>query len=431
MFTNRMKSFGLIAGGMAAGLTVTALQGCDDGLGNIAEQCGLTCAAEGILEGNASISGVASVDAFFGAVVTFSRVSAEIAGGINAELRAIALSLELDPGASGAEIKAAIQAKLSAAIDGGLKVEYAPPRCEVSVEATIEATAKCDAEVQPGMATVECSGSCEADASVEASCDANAEVKCVGQAPQLKCEGSCQGTCRLEAAASCSGTCRGECSGECSVRDASGQCAGACDGMCQGSCELSAGGECGGSCEGECTYTPPSGMCDASASVRCEAKADAKVQCNGRCDGEVTPPKAKAECEASAKAEANASVQCFPPQLEITWQWSASLEGDVNAQAEFRAWLQGFRVRFAALLAAVKRAELVLKVGADLVAAGEGAVKTSINLAAEGDVDLKTGIGLGCAIQALGDVGTAVNEATGRLSGSVSAAAEVTTSIGG
>ena len=158
MFTNRMRSFGLIAGGVAAGLSITALQGCDDAVGNLAEQCGLTCAAEGVLEGNASISGVASVDAFFGAVVTFSRVSLEIAGGIQAELDAIALSVGLEPGAAGADIKAAIQAKLSAAVDGGLQVKYAPPRCEVSVEATLEATAKCDAEIDPGMATVECQG---------------------------------------------------------------------------------------------------------------------------------------------------------------------------------------------------------------------------------------------------------------------------------
>lgn len=431
MFTNRMRSFGLIAGGMAAGLSITALQGCDDAVGDLAEQCGLTCATEGVLEGNASISGVASVDAFFGAVVTFSRVSLEIAGGIQAELDAIALSLDLEPGASGADIKAAIQTKLEASINGGLQVKYAPPRCEVSVEATLEATAKCDAEVDPGMATVECQGSCEASASAEAKCEGDAELRCVGQAPDFNCQGTCSGSCRLDVAAACEGTCRGECQGDCSVQDASGQCQGACNGMCQGTCELSGGGSCSGSCEGECAYTPPSGMCEANATVRCEAKADAKVACNGRCDGEVTPPKAKAECEASAKAEANASVQCFPPQLEITWQWSAKLDGDVNAQAEFRAWLQGFRVRYAALIAALKRAELVVKVGADLAAAAEGAVKGSIDVAASGDVDLKTGVGLGCALNALGDVGTAVQQATGRLQGSITAAAEVSGSIGG
>ena len=105
MFTNRMGSFGLVAGGLVAGLSIVAVQGCDPG--DLAAQCGLVCAAEGIVEGNASISGIASIDSFFGAVVTFGNVSTEISAGINAELQAIALSLGLDAGAGGAEIKAA------------------------------------------------------------------------------------------------------------------------------------------------------------------------------------------------------------------------------------------------------------------------------------------------------------------------------------
>jgi cytoskeletal protein CcmA (bactofilin family) len=430
MKMNQTGTFGLIAGGLVAGISLTAVQGCDDGgLGNLAEQCGLTCPAEGVAEGNFSISGIASVDAFFGAVVTFGQVTTDVSASINAELQAIAVSLDLEPGAAAADIKAELQAKISGAVQGGLKVNYAPPKCEVSAEATVEATARCDATVDPGMVEVECEGSCEASASAEASCDANAEVKCVAQAPSVACSGQCEGTCSAEGGVACEGTCNGQCDGTCSVRNAQGDCAGRCEGMCQGTCELKAAASCGGNCEGTCTFTPPDAKCEANASLRCEAKADAKVKCDGRCDGKVTPPKASAECEASAKAEVNAKVECKPPSLEITWQWSAALEGDVNAQAEFKAWLTGFKVRYAALLAAIKRVEFVLQAGADLSAAAGGAVKGAIEVQAEGDLDLKGTIGLGCALTELGAVAGVIETGTSRLTASANAAVEITTAI--
>jgi hypothetical protein len=430
MFKNHKVSFGLIAGGLVAGMAMTAVQGCDDGaLGNLAEQCGLVCAAEGIVEGNASISGVASIDAFFGAVVTFSQAAIDVSAGIDAELSAIAVSLGLDGKAGAAEIKAAIQAKISGAVSGGLKINYAAPACEVSAKATVEATAKCDVEVDPGMVSVECSGSCEADASVSASCDAEATVTCVAQAPSIACSGMCEGTCSADAGVACEGTCNGGCTGECSVKNANGDCAGRCEGTCTGTCELKAAAKCEGQCEGSCSYTPPDAKCDANASVRCEAKADAKVQCNGRCDGEVTPPKASAECEASAKAEVNAKVECTPPSVEITWQWNANL--DAAGQAEFKAWVTGFKGRFAALLAATKRVEFVLNAGAGLSAAASGAVKGAIDVQLEGDLDLKGTVGLGCALKELGNVGSVVADSTTRLQASAAGAVEVTGAVAG
>lgn len=427
MFMNHKGTFGLIAGGLVAGIAVTAVQGCD--AGDIAEQCGLVCAAEGVAEGNASISGVASVDAFFGAVITFSDAALSVSAGIDAELRGLAVSLGLDPAAGAAEIQGAIKAKISGAVSGGLKVNYAPPRCDISASATVEATAKCDVMVDPGKVEVECKGSCEADASVEASCDASAEVKCTAQAPSVACSGMCEGTCSADAGVSCEGTCNGGCDGTCSVKNASGDCAGRCEGTCTGTCQLQAAAKCEGNCEGSCTYTPPDAKCDANATVKCEAKADASVQCNGRCDGEVTPPKASAECEASAKAEVNAKVECTPPSVEITWQWSAELEGDLAAQAEFKAWITGFRGRFAAILAAAKRIEFVLKAGADLGAAASGAVKGAIMVQAEGDLDLKASVGLACAITELGKVGGVIASSTEKLQASASGAAMITASI--
>lgn len=432
MFARRARSFTCLAGGLFAGVAAAAMPGCEDGvLGDLAEQCGLVCPVDGLIKGNTSISGVASIDAFFGAVVTFGRVAAEVGEGIDGELRAIALSLGLEPGASGAAIKAAIQTKLSAALTGELKVRFTPPRCAVSIDATIEATAKCDVDFDPGRAEVRCEGSCEVDASVMTSCEAGATVKCVGAAPDLDCSGSCIGDCRLDVAAACDGTCRGTCDGTCTVTDAQGNCAGHCDGTCVGTCELGGGGSCVGKCQGACEYTPGNGSCEADAQIRCEAAADAGVQCRGRCDGTIEPPKARAECEASAKAVANANVQCIPPDLEIAWQWSAEFEQDLDAQAEFKAWLAGFKVRQAALLAAIRRSELVLEVGADLTVAASGAVKGAIDVVTKGEIDLRTGIGLGCALTELDSVGVVVGDGVARIQHSLSEGVEVTAAVPG
>src|SRR5882724_6460291 len=57
----------------------------------IAAQCGLACPGDpndkgvvikGIAEGNAAISGVASVDAFFGQVISFQNAAGGVASGI-------------------------------------------------------------------------------------------------------------------------------------------------------------------------------------------------------------------------------------------------------------------------------------------------------------------------------------------------------------
>jgi len=430
MFIRSMHLPVLLA--LPLGASLTLVQGCDDSgpLGNLAEQCGLVCPVEGIVEGNASISGLASVDAFFGAVVGFNKAAIEVKAGVDAELRGLALSLGLEAGASAAEIRGAISAKLAGAIDGGLKIEYAAPKCTVDAKVAIDATAKCDAEVDPGMVKVECKGSCTVDASVEASCDASAKVTCKGTAPELNCSGSCTGTCELEGSLQCNGTCNGECNGECTVTGANGQCAGECMGECNGTCELRAGATCEGKCQGSCEYEAPMGGCAADAEVRCEAAADASAECNGSCDGEVVPPKAKAECEASVDAEAKLRAECTPPSLEIRWQWSAELMGDLQAQAEFKAWIEGFRGRYAALLAASARGELVLKAGEGLItAAGDLVVSLPNEISVDGD--LKASIGLGCALTELETVGTVLGEASGALSGSVTAIGEVSAAIGG
>ncbi|WP_434426796.1 hypothetical protein [Nannocystis pusilla] len=391
--------------------------------------CGLQCPEQGLAEGNASITGFASVDSFFAAVVGFDKAALEVKAGVDAELRALAVSLELDAGASAADIRAALSAKFSGAIEGGLKVKYAPPRCTVDAKVAIDASAKCDAEIDPGMASVECKGTCTVDASASASCDASAKVVCKGTAPNLQCSGSCTGTCELTGDLQCNGTCNGECDGTCSVTGADGQCAGECMGSCNGTCELKAGAECDGNCQGSCEYEAPDGQCEAGAEVRCQAAADASAECNGSCDGEVVPPKAKAECEASVEAEAKMQAQCTPPSLEILWQWKAGFEDELE-RAKFKAWVEGFRLRYAGLLAASARAKLVLEAGIGL---GDAAVDlvTSVQADLAGDTSLRAKVGILCAVAELESVGTLIQSGSGALSGSVTAVGEISAALAG
>lgn len=429
-----MKSFkcrlwGMSVVAVAAVLAVGA-QGCEDN--PIAQACGLECPATGIVEGNAAISGLGNIDAFFGAVVDFNVAAKANAGAIRGRLDAIAASVGLEPGASGAEIKAALEAHLAANVQGGLTLNYEPAKCSASADVVLEAQAKCDAEFDPGSAKVSCSGSCEVKGNISAQCDAQGNLSCTAKGPSVECSGTCSGSCELSVAAACEGTCRGECSGQCEVRDAQGNCAGKCEGNCQGSCELAAGGSCSGSCQGECAVELPSAECEAMAEVSCSAEAMGSIECNGGCDAEVTPPSAKAECQASAQAKANVSVECTPPRLDITFDWSAEVSGDAAAKAEFRAWIENFKIQYAALLAEIKRSEFVLEAGADLTAAASGAVETSINTAisATSETDIRAWVGLGCAVQELPNVGSAIAEGTTALQGSVTAAAEVSAAIG-
>jgi hypothetical protein len=412
-----------------------ALSGCgEDGvpgspLGNLAEQCGLVCAAEGIADGNASISGVASVDAFFAAVVNFSSQANLVADNINLQMGRITTALGLEAGASGSQITAEMMSKFQLDANAGISVKAEPAKCDVDANVMVEATAKCDATVEPGSVKAECSGSCTAEASAEASCDASATVVCKGTAPNLQCSGSCTGECVLEAGATCEGTCNGTCNGTCSAENADGECAGSCDGECQGKCELKAGASCSGQCKGECEYTPPSGSCEADASVECKASANATVECEGKCEGEVTPPKASAECEASAKAEADVKVECTPPSVSLDYQFDAAATAEVKA--EFEAFLVLFVDAYGNILAELGRADVVLKAGANLATAASGAVKGAVDAQLKGDLDLKATVGLGCALTALGDVPGVITEASGNLEGSVSAAADLGSSLGG
>ncbi len=421
--------------GLVAGFTSASVQGCDQ----VAEQCGLTCPSEGILDGNASISGVASVDAFFSAVVGVREAAANLEANVRAELLGLAALLEVDGAADlstadlAAQVKAKLEAKIQANVEGSLTVDYEPAKCEASVEVTAKAAAECDVMADPGSIEAKCEGTCQIDASAQADCRAEGQLRCEGTAPMLQCSGTCTGTCRLETAATCEGTCRGTCMGTCTAQDGNGNCEGKCDGMCQGTCELEAGGSCSGSCEGTCEWDPGMADCSAGATAKCEVSADANVECSGSCEGKVEPPEVSAECKAAVEAKAKASVECTPPRLAINFQFKAGL--DAQAQAEFRAFLESFRDRYAALLAATAKAEIVLDAitnqDTGLIVSAQGAVKGAVNASLDGDLDLQTANGLRCALTELDNVGNALSEAEGSLTASVQAVADISAVVGG
>jgi hypothetical protein len=425
--------------GFVCGTGSAALQGCDgDGassgpLGDIAEQCGLDvdCEAGGFAEGKASISGIASIDAFFGAAIDLDATMTGLDAELRAELDAIAVSVGLQPGAGGAEIQAALQAHLEGYIEGGLRIEYQPPACQANVEASVSAAAECDVEADPGELSVSCSGSCKAEAGVAVDCGADATLKCEGTAPNLQCEGTCSGSCvaELSAAATCEGTCRGSCTAGGSTMDGF---EGRCNGECMGECavEVSAGASCEGRCEGTCEYTAPEGGCEASATAKCEAEAGASIECDAGCEGTAEPPSVSAECEATVDAKASASLECRPPSLDIGFAFNAAVEGDLNAQAEFRAWLEGFRGHFSAILALRAKADVVVEASANLVTAATGAVRGAVE-DLSGDASLKAAIGAKCALSELPVAAAALGEASGALAGNVEASAMVVATFAG
>ncbi len=428
--------FGSISVGVAL-IGGTALGACDNGPGGdlfeqAAEQCGLdlTCSGGGFLEGKASISGVASIDSFFGAAIDLDASMVALSGSLRARLDAIGASVGLEPGASGADLQLAVDAHIADYVAGDLSIDYQPAKCQASVEAGIAAAAECDVTVDPGDVSAKCSGSCEIDAQAEASCSADAQLVCTGTAPGFDCSGgTCSGSCvaDLSVAASCEGTCRGTCTleGGTEVDGFDGRCNGTCEGEC--ATEMSAGGSCDARCEGSCEYTPPTGGCEAGASAKCEAMAGASIECDAGCEGTVDPPEVSAECEATVEAKASASIECTPPTLAFSFEWAAGV--DASAQAEFRAWLEGFRANFSALVAARAEGEVVAGAAANLIGSATGALRDA---AAElqGSGEVFAAVGAGCALLQLPDAAGALTASSQSLQGNVSAAATLVAAFG-
>lgn len=419
---------------------------------DLIEACGLKCG--NFAKGEASVTGVGSIDAFFGAVLTVEAKTLAVEGELKATLGEMAaiVGVEVDANASFDVTADAVLtgfATLKGQIDGELELKYEPPKCSVSIDATLEAKAKCEGEVSPGKVDVECKGECVAEASATPpACDG--EVKCTGTAPSFKCEGTCEGSCELKADAKCEGTCKGSCEldgtaacdGECEGTEEGGMCNGTCklnagakcEGECKGSCELSAGATCDGACKGECTYNPGNAEC--SGRVSCTPpSASASVMCKGECKGEVEPPMAKVECEASVKAEAEMSAECTPPSVGLDYKLITNFSfeggGDADAKAAFRGKLEAFATAYGKLLAQGQKVEGILRAAGNLGDSAEASLSAASD-AAFGDADFTVKFKLGsCLPGAIDAAAGKLSASAGKLEASASAIGKITASISG
>jgi hypothetical protein len=432
--------YALVAPSMVGALIFAGCgeNGTDSPLGSGSEALCGDCGT--IATGDIGISGDARLDGFFKALGTISNATASIKADFDTNIRALAAVYDLDftgevNAAVVTQLKGKIQADITANVQGGLSVDYQPPRCQANLNVAIEAQAKCevkaDCAVQatPPVISVACEGTCTG--SCEGSCTGN--FACEVQGPSIECSGKCEGSCTLEAAGECGGTCHGDCDGTCSFENTDGSCAGKCTGDCSGRCELTVAAECSGTCSGKCLTTAPSGGCTGDAS--CHGSCSGK--CSGGCEGNFTPPSASAncsasaDCQASAKAEANASLDCTPPQLEVNYAFKASLLTNVGGQAQFSARLTELRVRGLAIVQGAAKYQALINGKVDGVDVFKPAplaeLKTSVsgmaNASAFADFEIAPAR-IPCAVAAFGEAGTVLATITTNSTATISAQAE-------
>lgn len=440
MNTSNSRTFALLAGGLIAGLAVTAVQGCD-AADDICGPCGT------LASGSLSISGSAKLDGFFNATATLTGATARIRGEFDANILALADVYGLARGEVNADfvsqLVGEIKADITANIEGGLKIAYKAPECTANVsvavdaQAKCEASASCDVEATPPMVSFECKGMCEGGCS--GTCEGS--LSCAVKAPSVACSGSCEGACQFKAAATCDGTCHGTCSGDCSATDANGQCNGRCDnGTCEGTCEFAAAATCDGQCTGTCLVEQGTAECTADA----ECRGTCMAECSGSCKGEATPPKASADCEASAdcqasaSAQANASLECTPPSLDIGFTFKANAKAD--AQAKFVARIGELKVRGAAILQGAAKLEALVngKIDGQVVfnpaplAGLTASMQGIVSAGATGELfaDVPKGR-LGCVLPAMGEAIDALGSAATEVGGTIQAQAMFATVFSG
>lgn len=401
---------------------------------DLASQCGLTCPKEGISKGNAAISGLASVDAFFGAVISYGRTAQSVSGGIEAQLDAIKADFGI---AADADLQSQLSAQIAAYVDGDVTAQAEPAQCFIDTKALLQAEAACDSKIDPDHDMVACKGTCDGMAAADVRCESGSELHCTMAAASASCMGECQGSCvaQLSAAANCDGVCDGMCSGSCSayVKNAAGdlRCHGTCAGQCNGACstELATQTQCMGQCDGQCTVVAQT-SCSGDAHVSCKAKEGASVMCNGRCRGDCDAPKAKAECEASAKAQAQLHVQCTPPRVVFQYKLASVNDSDTEGQTRFVAGLRKLEGHLPALLAAIAHANSVSSAGELLSTSATGAVKASFKAATSGKLTAKESVGLGCAVGELDSVADIISSSSERMMTDLKTCSDVKAMLG-
>jgi hypothetical protein len=414
------------------------LPGSDSIIGSyaaVAKACGIDveCEGPGIALGNASISGVASVDAYFETVVRFRADADQLSKALSLELDAIRRAFGIP---ANRVLETELRAQIAAHVAGELSVQAGEPRCHVHARSVAAASASCQGDELAALpAEVDCRGRCEPIAGDALDCGSDAELSCTSLASASACTGQCVGRCAsdLSAAQACAGICRGGCQGSCSryADAAATQCAGLCDGMCSGSCEveLPAGGRCDGACTGECTLASSDGTCSAGSHARCEAAVGAAVRCAGRCEGDVEPARAKDECRAAVSAQAMMSAQCTPPRVAIDYRLAAVL--DPGSSAQFELAMQMLEARLPSLLATLARAERMLSAGAELAGGADSALSSAESI---GDIatdgDLRAAFGLVCALREAKQIPGVIEPPADRLAAAVIEATGVIAALG-
>lgn len=441
-------------------LIVVALSGfmmagaCEDAASVAEDVCG-PCGT--IENGDATITGMASLDGVFKAVGSLKMRTGSIKGNFDTQVRAMAedvFGLDVE-GKTTAEIvgdiETAFKADIKANIDGELTVKYEAPKCEANLEVAVSAQAQCEAKVDasceatvecdPGELSVSCEGKCEGSCSGECSVP-TCQVEL--SAGDVNCSAECRGSCTAEVSGECEGTCNGSCDGKCSAYasteegGADAECAGQCDGTCEGSCTVEIEAECEGTCHGECVVTGPEAEASCEGDLGCEGTCDA--ECTGGCEGSASAPKCSGEascdadvsakCEAQASAQASAELTCTPPSLAIDFNWEAGL--DANAKAEVLAKLNKFKVAMVGIIQGWAELKALVEGSTDGDITIEAPVVT-IKTAAEAFLaDLKSGdieveaVGLvPCAIPAFEDTISFLGSAASDMKDTLSAQVEL------
>lgn len=223
----------------------------------------------------------AKLESFFAATLAWNEaamgVERDLLGACQATGRALGMSegeLSSQGGADGLRaVCGAVEQKLReemaalrSASSAEVTIDSRPPHCEVSVDAYASCMGECEATVNPG----------------------SVEMTCEGGELRGACDAECTGRCAVDVDAACTGTCSGSCEGTCSARNEDGSCNGACEGTCHGSCEVSGQATCTGECRGGCSVEYREPYCTGrvqrpTASARCRASCDARVEATARC----------------------------------------------------------------------------------------------------------------------------------------------------
>lgn len=434
-----------------------------------------------VAKGGVNFTGDARVDGLFKAIGSLKTSTGAIKGNFDLEIRSLADVFDVDvTGKTTAEavalVKAKIEAEINANVEGGvaagLNVNFQKPKCSANASLAVEASADCKVEAGCQAAanckgpdvdiqcSGSCSGSCEGSCSGSLSCEATltAEGKCEGECmgscegPSVQCAGTCSGTCSVNVTGKCDGACNGTCDGNTSD-------GATCAGTCEGTCEVSGEAKCEGTCNGSCDVTP--GGCSATCKGECRVAVDATASCEGEapkcegkcegtcsasCEGNVTPPscdvdascEAAADCNASASAQANASLECTPPSLEISYKLSATgaAAADAKVAAEFKAKMEAFKDSMIAIgLGTYKLKALVTgdaELGIQPPAAQITTQLTAVgNAIASGNLEIDIPVfRLTCATSALKEATTALNGIKSDVSATVQGQADMMAIIG-